>query len=154
MRVYYNRQEMKVLNRGWDERLKEDRKKLILGNGSNKTFHLVMGTEDNDEADDRKVAAKRKNGDSSGDEDRNSDVGYNSDRGVRVRGTWKDIKSGKHGQRPGSRLFADNSNEETHDGVEKDKESEGVRKETEYEGGRRKRANESGIKQSKSKKNK
>ena len=78
---------MRVLYRGWDEWLKEYQKKLIIGDGSNKTFHLVMATWDNDEADDSKAAARGKSDDSSGNEDGDSDVGYNSDKGARERGT-------------------------------------------------------------------
>ncbi len=150
-RVYDDRKVMRVLYREWDEWLKEYGKKLIIGDGSNKTFHLVMATWDKDEADDSKVAARGKSGDSSGNEERNSGIGYNSDKGARKHGTWKDIKSGQYGGKLGN-----NSDEESHDGVEEDKESEGVRKETEHEGGRSKRiANERGIKHSsKSKKNK
>jgi hypothetical protein len=48
---------------------------LIIGDGSNKTFHLVMATWDNDEADDSKAAARGKSDDSSGNEDGDSDVG-------------------------------------------------------------------------------
>jgi hypothetical protein len=90
-RVHDDRKIMRVLYRGWDEWLKEYRKKLIIGNGSNKTYHSVMATWDNNKADGRKVAARGKSDDFSGNEDGDSDVGYNSDKGARERGTWKDI---------------------------------------------------------------
>ncbi len=70
-RVYDDRKVMRVLYRGWDEWLKGYGKKLIIGDGSNKTFHLVMATWDNNEADDSKVAARGKSGNSSGNEDGN-----------------------------------------------------------------------------------
>ena len=145
-----DRKVMRVLYRGWDQWLKEYGKKLIIGDGSNKSFHLVMATWENDKADGRKVAARGKSIDSSRNEDGNSDISNNSNRGVRECGTWKDIKSGLYGGQPGN-----NSDKESHDGIEEDRESEGVLKEMEHDYGRsNKIANAWSIGHSKSKKHK
>jgi len=85
-----------VLYPVWNRWLNEYGKELKIGDGTNKTFHLVMAIWDNEEdgPDNRKVAMKKKSSGSSVKEDDNSNNGCCSIRdGIRVRGTWRDIKS-------------------------------------------------------------
>jgi hypothetical protein len=53
----------------------------VQGDGSNKTFHSIMATWEDNEINDSKVASKRKSGDSSEEDSSNeTDGGYNTDR--------------------------------------------------------------------------
>jgi hypothetical protein len=71
-----------VLCTGWGKWLEEHGQKLRIRDGSNKTFHSIMATWEDDEIDDSKVASKRKSGDSSSEEDsgNETDNGYDTDR--------------------------------------------------------------------------
>ena len=90
-KVYDDDELRGVLCTGWEKWLEEHGQKLGIGDGSNKTFHSIMATWEDDEIDDSKVASKRKSGDSSEEDSGNeTDGGYDSDRGgLRRRGTWK-----------------------------------------------------------------
>jgi hypothetical protein len=102
---------------------------LKIGDGSNKSFHSVMVTWDNDETDDRKVAADRKSGRSSEDESGNLNNGYDTDRcGRRGRSNWKDMKSKQHGEQTVRRLMEEESNDGVGEDDKFDKEREETRK--------------------------
>jgi hypothetical protein len=77
-----------------------------------------MATWEDAEIDDRKVASKRKSGDSSEEDSGNkTDGGYDTDRcGQRGRGTWRELKIKQQGWRTGRKLLDEMSD----DGVGKD----------------------------------
>ena len=115
----YNDDELRgELCTGWEKWLEEYGQKLQIGDGSNKTFHSIMATWEDEEIDDSKVASKRKSEDSSEEDSGNeTDGGYDSDRGgLRRRGTWKELKIKQQGGRTGRKLLDEMSD----DGVGKD----------------------------------
>ncbi len=70
---------IQVLYQGWDLWLEVYRKNLKIGDGTNKTYFLVMATWNNNETDDGELVLKRRTGNSSEDESIDTDGGYNSD---------------------------------------------------------------------------
>ena len=84
-------------------------KTLKIGDGTNKTYFLVMATWDNNEIDDGKVASIRKTGNSSDEESADTDGGYYSDKyGASGHRNWKELKSKQAGGLTGGRLLEDN----------------------------------------------
>ena len=69
-----------MLCTGWEKWLEEHGQKLGIRDGSNKTFHSIMATWEDDDINDSKVASKRKSRDSS-EEDRGNktDGGYDTE---------------------------------------------------------------------------
>jgi hypothetical protein len=91
----YNDEKLRgVLFKGWEKWLEECGRKLRIGDGSNKTFHSIMVTWEDDEIDDSKVASKRRSGDSSEeDSGKETDRGYDSDKAKDYGcGSWRDLK--------------------------------------------------------------
>ena len=114
-----------MLCTGWEKWLEEYGQKLQIGDGSNKTFHSIMATWEDDEIDDSKVASKRKSGDSSEEDSGNEmDGGYDTDRcGQRGRGTWRELKIKQQDGRIGSKLLDEMSDDGVgnDDGIKKSK---------------------------------
>ena len=77
MRVYDDDKLREVLYAGWGKWLEECGKKLRIGDGTNKTFHSIMATWDNDyDMDDGKIrASEKKSGASSEEESSTPDDG-------------------------------------------------------------------------------
>jgi hypothetical protein len=70
-----------------------------IGDGTNKTYFLVIATWNNNEIDDGELVLKRRTGNSSEDESIDADGGYNSDNcGASGRRNWKDLKSKQAGE--------------------------------------------------------
>jgi hypothetical protein len=71
-----------VLCTGWEKWLEEYGQKLQIGDGSNKTFHLIMAPWEDNEIDKIKLVSKRKSGDSSASEEdsgNETDGGYDTE---------------------------------------------------------------------------
>ena len=77
----YNDEELRgVLCTGWEKWLEEYRRKMRIGDGSNKTLHSIMATREDNEIDESKVVSKRKSGDSNEEDSSNeADGGYDTD---------------------------------------------------------------------------
>ncbi len=105
---------------------------MQIGDGSNKKFHSIMATWEDDEIDDSKLASKRKSGDSSEEDSGNeTDGGYDTDRcGKRGRGTcWRELKIKQQEGRTGRKLLEEMSD----DGVRNDDGIDGERENAQKE---------------------
>jgi hypothetical protein len=130
----YNDDELRgVLCTGWGKWLEELGRKLRIGDGSNKTFHSIMATWEDDEIDGSKVASKMKSRDSSEEDSGNeTDGGYNTDRcGQTGGGTWRELKIKQQGGRTGRKLLDEMSDDGVgkDDGIERERERGNAQKE-------------------------
>ena len=77
---------MKVLYNGWEEWIVSKGKEIVVGDGSKKTFHYIMGSWYDEETPE----SKEKIDESEYDDTFENDGGYSSDRGrSRHSGAWK-----------------------------------------------------------------
>ncbi len=97
-RVHEDETLIQVLYQGWDLWLEVYEKNLKIGDGTNKTYFLVMATWNNNQIDDGELVLKRQTGNSSEDESIESNGGYNSDNcGASGHRNWRDLKSKQAG---------------------------------------------------------
>jgi hypothetical protein len=113
--IYDSKEDMIVLYNGWEDWIMTKGKEFKVGDGSNKTFHYVMGSWDNEETPE----SKKKNDGSEGEDNSGEEGGYSSDRahskhrGAWVRGEIRDSKKGPGGGRgENSDDDAENSSDE------------------------------------------
>ncbi len=105
-RVHEDETLIQVLYQGWDLWLEVYGKDLKIGDGTNKTYFLVMATWNDNEIDDREMVSKSGTGNSSGDESVDSDGGHNSDNcGASGPRNWIDLKSKQAGAEFAERNF-------------------------------------------------
>jgi len=112
-KVYNDEMLRGVLYEGWEKWLEESGRKLRIGDGSNKTFHSIMATWENDEIDDSKVASKRRSGDSCEEDIGNeTDRGYDSDKAKDYGcGSWRDLNIKLQGEQTGCNLLDEMSDD-------------------------------------------
>ena len=113
--IYDSKEDMIVLYNGWEDWIMTKGKEFKVGDGSNKTFHYVMGSWYNEETPE----SKKKNDESEGEDNSGEEGGYSSDRahskhrGAWVRGEIRDSKKGPGGGRgENSDDDAENSSDE------------------------------------------